>query len=127
MSGTSPDTPVLIGVADSSGLTVPVGVDNALDVSVATIAAPTSVLSQQTTAGSSPVVQLSSQVLTTGLTIKADDDNAGSVYVGGTNSVSSTTGYRLKAGQNVFIACANANEVFIVATQASQRVHVIGS
>lgn len=80
----------------------------------------------QVTVGTS-AVQLSSTSfdLWFGLAIKADDNNTSDVYIGG-STVSSTTGYRLIAGQGITIEVDDVTRVYAIAGAAAQEVQYIG-
>jgi len=80
----------------------------------------------QTTVGTT-AVQLTSEStpIKKGVVIKADDDNTGSVYIGKDNTVSTTTGFRLDAGQGIAIEVDDASKIWLVADADSQKVHWI--
>jgi hypothetical protein len=60
-----------------------------------------------------------------GVVVKADDDNSGDVWVGG-SSVTSATGYRLAAGQTVSLEADDISKVYCVCTVAGQKVSYLG-
>ena len=80
----------------------------------------------QTTVGTT-AVQLTSESTPTkkGVLIKADDNNTGSVYIGKDNTVSTTTGFRLNAGQGIAIEVDDASKIWLVADADNQKVHWI--
>jgi len=59
------------------------------------------------------------------VTIKADDDNAGNVYVIVTSGGTTSTGFRLIAGQGVDISVDSLDDVWLIADSANQKVHVL--
>jgi hypothetical protein len=64
-----------------------------------------------------------------GVQVKADDDNSDSVYVGKSDVTAGTTdatdGFRLKAGQGVFLPVSNANLVYVIGGAINQKVFVL--
>jgi hypothetical protein len=64
-----------------------------------------------------------------GVQVKADDDNSDSVYVGKSDVTAGTTdatdGFRLKAGQGVFLPVSNANLVYVIGGAINQKVYVL--
>lgn len=60
-----------------------------------------------------------------GILIKADDDNAGSIYIGNSDVTAGTDpdtdGMRLKAGDTLFFPVKNANQVYAIASVANQK------
>jgi len=66
-----------------------------------------------------------------GVTVKASSVNAGRIYVGYDNTVTQNTdpdndGFELSAGESVFIPVANINNIWLVASQASQKAFWFG-
>jgi len=59
------------------------------------------------------------------VTVKADDDNTGSVYIGFSSSVTTTDGFRLKAGQGIDIAIDDLNKVWVVADADGQKIYIL--
>lgn len=90
------------------------------------IKAPSLPYSHQATVGTSAAALPNKELPSGGCVLKADDDNAGSIYIGATG-VTTSTGYRLKAGQSVPIAIKNLVTVFAIASQASQKLYILGS
>lgn len=78
----------------------------------------------QLTVGTSSV-QLSEDKRIKSVTIKADDDNTGNIYVGFSSTVSSSNGFRLKAGQGIEIMINNLNKIWVVADEDNQKVHIL--
>ena len=86
----------------------------------------TSFESGQTTLGTTAVQLTSTSILTKkGVLIKADDDNTGSVYIGKDDTVSTTTGFRLSAGQGIAIEVDDASKIWLIADADNQKVHWI--
>ena len=82
--------------------------------------------------GSNLDIDAAAEVLTStsiicahGVLVKADDDNAGDVYVGvkgvTAGTVQATDGIRLKAGSAVFIEIDNPNKIYVIASIANQK------
>jgi hypothetical protein len=67
-----------------------------------------------------------SQAITNGITVKALPDNKGAVYVGD-NSVDSTNGYVLAAGEAVLIIVDDVAEIYVDAEENGDGVCWIGS
>lgn len=105
---------------------LPAGNNNIGDVDVASVVTPSTVRNAQETVGTSAAAFASSVALQ-GFTIKASRLNAGIVYLGGSSGVTSSNGFPLAAGEQVFVACANANQIYGIASQASQNVSLVGS
>ena len=57
--------------------------------------------------------------------VKADDDNSGDVYIGFSDKVSTSNGFRLKAGQGIELAIDNLSKIWLVATADNQKVHIL--
>lgn len=64
--------------------------------------------------------------LAIGVTIKAESDNTGKIYVGA-EGVTSATGYQLSPGEQVFIPISNLNLVWLDTEQAGDGVTYIGN
>lgn len=60
-----------------------------------------------------------------GITIKADDDNTGDIYVGNSDVTAgtdpATDGYRLKPGDAIFLEVKNANQIYVIGSAANQK------
>lgn len=108
---------------------LPAGTNNIGDVDVLTLPSPPSVFymgqTNVTTAGTEVTIA-STQAITMGVTVKAKHGNTGFIYVG-TNPVTSTTGYVLRAGESVFVAVANLTTVFIDSSVNGEGVSYVGS
>ena len=87
---------------------------------------PAAIYSNQVTVGTSAAA-LPSQTLTGGsVAFKADDDNPGIIYIGG-STVTTSSGYRLDPGQSVPVNVAELSTIYAIASQASQKLHILGS
>lgn len=64
--------------------------------------------------------------LTTGVTVRALTANTNPVFIG-LNPVTSTTGFVLLAGEELFIPIDDANKVYVDATTATEGVSFIGT
>ena len=98
------------------------------DVNVLSVAPPNTVYSgvaTVTTAGTRVVLGVS-QPLLAGVQIRAIAANTGTVYVGN-SVVAAANGYRLLAGETVFIAVDNVANVYIDASANAQLVTWIAS
>ena len=69
--------------------------------------------------------QLPNNVLISGLTLLAPNTNSGTIYVG-TSSVSSATGFPLVAGSMLQMAITNANQIWMIGTNTSDKLAGIG-
>jgi hypothetical protein len=89
-------------------------------------------------ASAAQVVSTTQTVCSSGVQLKADDDNTGSIYVGYSNAVTAgttpaTDGVRLKAGQSYFVPAAklralgspvaDASNVWAIASAAGQKIY----
>lgn len=79
----------------------------------------------QITVGQTPVPLSWSPVQTVSVTLKADDDNTGNIYIGFDDKVSPTTGFRLKAGQGIDIAIDYLSKIWVVADADGQKLYVL--
>jgi hypothetical protein len=71
-------------------------------------------------------VLAASQVLRSGVTVKALAGNSGIVYIG-PEGVSSSTGLELSAKESAFIECSNLSAIWIDAASSSDGVTYIAS
>lgn len=78
-----------------------------------------------TTAGTE-VALAASGALTAGVRVKALHDNTGMVYVGA-NPVTSSTGFELAAGEEVFLEVSSLASVYVDAAEDGEGVSYIGS
>ncbi len=60
-----------------------------------------------------------------GLVLKADDDNAGSIYIGDA-TVTTLTGFRLTAGQGMVMEVDSASRIYGIASIPAQKLYYIG-
>lgn len=104
------------------------GTANIGDVDVASVAIPTTIYHGQktvTTAGTE-VALAASQAILSGVRIKALAANTGIIYVGA-NPVTSSTGFALAAGEEVFVEVANLATVYIDSSVNGEGVSYIAS
>ncbi len=66
-----------------------------------------------------------------GIEIKADNDNSEQVYVGVKGATTITEGFRLNAGESIFIPCndlgtsvTDPDNIEIIGSAAAQRTHI---
>lgn len=113
-----------IGGAHYQRVKIAVGADGA----AADLATPATFYHGQktvTTAGTE-VALASSQALVSGVTVKALHANTGWIYVG-TNPVTSSTGFVLDAGEQIFIEISNLATVYIDSSVNGEGVSYSGS
>jgi len=79
-----------------------------------------------TTAGAEEKVTIGSGALTIGVTVKAMSTNTGLVYLG-ISTVSSTTGFELSAGEQIFIPVSNLNGVYLDVAVTAEGITYIGN
>jgi hypothetical protein len=79
----------------------------------------------QTTVGTTEVALASSFPLRFGVVLKADDSNPGDVYVGNTG-LTTSTGYRLDAGQGISLEVSDVALIYLIANASDQLVHYLG-
>lgn len=97
-------------------------------VSVEQIAVPAVIFNGKktvTTAGTR-VALATTQVLLSGVNIKALAANTGTIYVGD-STVSSANGYALAAGQSVYVEVSNLITVYLDSSVNGEGVTYIGS
>lgn len=102
---------------------LPAGDNNVGNVDIASIAIPTTFYHGQTTVttAGTEVALASSQALLSGVTIKAMAGNTGFMYVG-KNPVTSTTGFELDAGEQIFIETDNLADVYVDSSVNGEKV-----
>ena len=89
-------------------------------------AAQNSFITDQQTIGLS-VVQLSSNTLKNSICIKASSSNTGIIYVGNSNSLTTTNGFELNAGECITLPIINSDLVYLIANSSSQIITYIAS
>lgn len=94
--------------------------------SINKIKAPTLPYSTQVTVGTSAAALPDQELLSGGAVLKADATNAGTVYIG-TTSVTTSNGFALAAGESVPVSIKNLETIGAIASQASQKLHILGS
>ena len=60
-----------------------------------------------------------------GVTLSVEMSNLGTIYIGDSNSVSTSNGFPLEAGDSMYIPIDNPNKVYCIASQASQKIYWI--
>jgi hypothetical protein len=70
-------------------------------------------------------VQLPNNAVYMSVTVKANNGNSGTVYVGVTG-VTTSTGFELGAGESVSLPVDNTNRIFVIADAASQTISYVG-
>lgn len=124
--------PVIAGVSSVDGLTVlPAEINPTtgrllVDTATSSGGLPTSGFSNQVTVGTT-AVQLPSNVLTQGVIVQALSTNSVSIYLGFSNTVTTSTGSELVAGQATSVAVSNTNAIWAISGSASQKLCFIGS
>lgn len=77
----------------------------------------------QTTVGTSAVQVTSSDIgCVQGVTVRAAAANAGTVYIGNSSGVTTSTGFELGAGQAEFFAVEKVDLLYAIASEASQSI-----
>ncbi len=107
---------------------LPAGTNNIGDVDVATVALPTAIYHGQTTVttAGTEVALAASQAILSGVTIKALASNTGIMYIGA-NPVTSSTGFALAAGEQIFIEISNLATVYVDASVNGEKVSYIAT
>ncbi len=78
----------------------------------------------QTSVGISEV-QLPNNPVYMSVTVKANNANSGTVYVGLTG-VTTSTGFELGAGESVSLPVDNTNRIFVISDATSQTISYVG-
>lgn len=101
---------------------------SAVPTTVSSVAIPSTLVHGKTTVttAGTEVALGASTTLLSGVHVKALSANTGLVYVGA-NPVTSTTGYQLAAGEEVFIEIANLATIYVDAAVNGEGVTYIGS
>jgi len=89
-------------------------------------AAQSSFIHGQQTVGLT-VVQLSSNALKNSINIKASNNNTGKIYIGNSNSVTTSDGFELSAGESLTLPITNSNLVYLISDSISQNVCYVAS
>jgi len=79
----------------------------------------------QVTVGTSAVQITATSTPIKTVTVKADNDNAGNVYVGFSSGVTTGNGFRLAAGEAITIPIDDLSKIWLIADAADQLVHYI--
>ena len=80
---------------------------------------------KQVTVGTSAIQVSSTSVTCKQVILKADNDNAGDIYVGKDSSVSSANGFRLMPGEAVTIPINDLSKIWVIATASDQKLYVM--
>ena len=72
-------------------------------------------------------VQISTEQLRTGITIKSPITNTSDIFVGNSIGVSTTTGYILSPGETIFLEIASAGLLFVRTGTNTATLVYIGS
>ena len=117
-----------VAVPVSDGLTDTELRATAVPVGVSTVVLPTTLYHDVVTVvtATTRVVLGASQVLISGVTVKAAVANTGTVYVGG-STVAAANGFRLASGDSIFLEIANLATVYVDASINAQVVTYIAS
>lgn len=83
-------------------------------------------VTDQITVGLS-ALQLSSNVIENSINIKASISNNGNIYIGNSNSLTTSNGYELCAGESITLPIINSNLIYLIADLDSQKVSFIAS
>lgn len=83
-------------------------------------------ITDQITVGLS-VLQLSSNVIENSINIKASSSNNGNIYIGNSNSLTTSNGYELCAGESITLPIIDSNLIYLIADLDSQKVSFIAS
>ena len=62
---------------------------------------------------------------TRGVLLYAPSTNSGSVFVGNSSAVLTTTGIRIEAGKSLLVKVNNANLIFVIGSAANQALDVL--
>lgn len=57
--------------------------------------------------------------------LKAASDNAGTIYIGGDDSVTSSNGYYLAAGEELTLQVSDVSQIYAIASDAAQGLHYL--
>jgi hypothetical protein len=87
---------------------------------------PATINSRQLTVEVTPI-QGPSQVYQNGVVITADGNNLQPIYVGGDNTVSTTTGYPLVPGQSMSYGVSNLNGIWFIGLNATDLIYISGN
>ena len=56
-----------------------------------------------------------------GVTVTADMSNSGTIFVGNSTGVTSTSGFPLEAGDAIFLPIDNPTKIYLIADASSQK------
>lgn len=76
----------------------------------------------QATVGSASAIQLPSATAVKGVLVKSHSGNTGTIYVGNSSGVTTSTGFELGAGEAISLEVSNANLIWLISDTADQVV-----
>jgi hypothetical protein len=99
---------------------------NGAKVIVNSITKPSRIINGQKSLTSTPV-NISTDTLKTGITLKSPITNTVDIFIGNTVSVSATTGYILSPGESIFLEVSTLASLFVRTATATATLAYIGS
>ena len=90
------------------------------------LANPSTINSSQLTVAITPT-QGPSQSYQNGIILTADGSNLQTIYIGGDNTVSATTGYPLVPGQSISYGVSNSNAIWYLGLNATDKLFTTGN
>jgi hypothetical protein len=99
---------------------------NGAKVIVNSITKPSRIINGQKSLTSTPV-NISTDTLKTGITLKSPITNTVDIFIGNTVSVSATTGYILSPGESIFLEVSTLASIFVRTATATATLAYIGS
>jgi hypothetical protein len=99
---------------------------NGAKVVVSAITKPSRIVNGQKALTSTPV-NISTDTLKTGITLKSPITNTVDIFIGNTVSVSATTGYILSPGESIFLEVSSLASIFIRTATSTATLAYIGS
>jgi hypothetical protein len=126
--GQGPANPVYLISGGDGSADATVNLAAGSTVAISSITVPAVIYNGKTSVATpgTQVVLASSQAILSGVTIKAEADNTGIIYVGD-STVQSSDGFELAAGEQVFIEIANLSTVWIDASVGTDGVSYVAS
>jgi len=126
--GQGPASPVYLISGGDGNADATVSLEAGSSIAISSITVPTAIYHGKTAVATpgTQVVLAASQAILSGVTIKAEADNTGIIYVGA-SAVSSADGFELAAGEQVFIEIANLATVWIDASVGTDGVTYVAS
>lgn len=99
---------------------------NGAKVIVNSITKPNRFFHGQKTLSTSPI-QVSSETIRSGITIKSLASNTSDVYIGNSLGVSTSTGYVLSAGETIYLEVSAVSTIFARSSSGTATISYIGS